>query len=336
MIEILCTTALILISVGLFALVAAMRSKTNTMRGKHLAVARVESHQSINLQRTRVSALLCLFTILCVFWFEWPFKAKANGIVQYKDPAAICVESGGRVKQVYVQNGQPVRTGDVLMVLENRTLQSQLRLLKLEMQRSVLTGQKCLQNNDVPGFQLEQAKRKETQHQIVETEKKIDSLIVRASCDGTVKGDDLQQLTGRHLTAGTQVMSIVNPSQKQIVLSIPKSHVDSLDPGQAVALVFSMPCYHDSLKCTLETGQPTISYRPTPMMTSAAGNSMCSDSKSATQMTASFVDMPVAQIPCGATGQITLPRQQQSIGSKMMAIARQWLQTFDQEEVEFN
>lgn len=336
MTEILFTTALFLVPAGLLALVAAMRSKTETMRGKHLAVARVQTCQSNALQRARVSALLCLFAILCVFWFEWPFRDTATGIVQYKDPVAICVESSGRVKQVYVQNGQPVRAGDVLMVLENRTLQSQLRLLKLEMQRSVLTGQKCLQNNDVSAFQQEQTKRRETQQQIVQIEKKIDSLIVRASCDGTVKGDELQQLTGRHLTAGTHVMSIVNPTQKQIVLSIPKNHVDSLDPGQAVALVFSMPCYHDSLKCTLDTGQPTISYRPTPMMTSAAAKNTWNDSESAVQVNASFVDMPVARIPCGATGQITLPRQHQSIGSKIMGIARQWLNTIDQSEPEFN
>ena len=91
-----------------------------------------KAQHPVSIGRTLVSAavisglMLSLFTVL-----RGPATKSAPAIVQFKDEQILRARADGFVKEVLAYDGQPVRAGQELIILENRELSAEVSRLKL-------------------------------------------------------------------------------------------------------------------------------------------------------------------------------------------------------------
>ena len=247
------TVTLLIALTSLVSLPAAMLwNQSSSASARQTQRASRPESKSNWLKFGRVLALLSLFVVLCLYWIPWPFNQSQRPITQFKNTVSICTKTEGWVQEIYVTDRQYVRQGQVMVVLNNPQLESRLRLLKLDMQESVLIGKNLLEQQDTLGYKSQRTHRKAIQQEIVKTENMLDELTIRAKCDGTVIGDGLQDLLGSYFHAGSEVLVLANPDQEQLA-EIRQSQFDQVsEPDQNPQIVFSMPLYSDRLNTTLD------------------------------------------------------------------------------------
>ena len=91
-----------------------------------------DGRQKISAQRTVFSAAAALALVICGFTIlRGPATKSAPAIVQFKKETILRAGADGFVKRVLAYDGQPVRAGQKLVLLENRELSNEVLRLEL-------------------------------------------------------------------------------------------------------------------------------------------------------------------------------------------------------------
>ena len=232
--------------------VVLMVLKRTTVGGAIFAGLKQQTTSIDWLKTGRVVALLSLFASLSWSWFPWSSNDSSDNVAQCENPISIRVKTDGWVERIQVSDGQKVRHGQVLLVLQNPQLRSHLRLLKLDMEKSVLMGRYFLEQQDVVAYKGELSKRRLVQQEITKVENMLDDLVITAECDGVVMADDLQNLLGRYVDTDNRILMLANPNREQLELSRQHHTGDDSDSRQRKELVFSMPQYSDRMESSID------------------------------------------------------------------------------------
>jgi multidrug resistance efflux pump len=147
-------------------------------------------------------AIAIVVAIVASIFITVPTYSTGTGVVMF-DGAHTSAPAAGLIDKVYVQPGQKVEKGQILLRLNSDNERAELALAKQE--EKIATTQYLLDHND------ENAKRTlATAAARVERAKaQLDMRIVRASKDGTVT--DTRLATGKMLQPGERILTIVEP-----------------------------------------------------------------------------------------------------------------------------
>lgn len=233
--------------------VALLVLKRTTVGGACFAGLKRQAVSIDWLKTGRVVALLTLFASLSWSWFPWSSNDSNDNVARRLNPISIRVKTDGWVERIQVSDGQNVRNGQVLLVLQNPQLRSHLRLLKLDMEKSVLMGKYYLEQQDVVAYKGELSKRRMVQQEITKVENMLDDLVITAECDGVVMADDLQNLLGRYVDTDNRLLMLANPNREQLELSRLHHASDDTESSRRKEMVFSMPLYSDRMESSVDS-----------------------------------------------------------------------------------
>ncbi len=164
--------------------------------------------------------------VALITWIvPWPGATTAPAIVDYSPSTIVRTQSAGFVKKVFVRNGQSVKKGQLIAVLENEQLQVGLADLNLALQQSEQRARSLSKRGSLALHQGELARHLSLHKQLAEKRAEVDGLKVLAPHDGRIVGRTLTQALGTYLKKGDAMVAIGIEGSKEIQLAIAQSNL---------------------------------------------------------------------------------------------------------------
>ncbi len=172
--------------------------------------------------------------------FSGYFEAK--GAVEAIEDAYISPEISGQIKNVYVERGQRVKKGDLLILLKTEVTQNTISEVKtsLELADVLFKKQAQLWEKQVGSEMqyLEARNGKESlEARLATLESQLEMAYVRAPFDGIV--DDIMVKTGELASPGIRLLRLVNLDRMRITAQVSESFLQNVKVGEMVELKFA-------------------------------------------------------------------------------------------------
>jgi len=141
------------------------------------------------------------------------------------------------VKKVLIKNGDNVKSGQVLVVLDTDEMQKELRRKRLQHRKEEVKMKEILQKKDeMNAVEFEETKQvyEESRQTIAELEEDIRKASIIAPFTGTVV--ELKAKKGHTPKKYDPVITVANTSRLAVALEIPKEDIKRIAPGMEVEL----------------------------------------------------------------------------------------------------
>ena len=172
---------------------------------------------------------------------ERPFADTLDTVstLEASDEVELASQAGGRVLRLLVRSGQPVRAGQLLLVLDQTQLRSEVAALRARAERDRVNDerfQQLVRQGAATALQRDEyraaaiASREELRARLADLAYKD----VRAPIDGVM--GDLMIKAGDVLQAGTPFSRIIRNQRLQARIDIPANQAERVRPGQRVEL----------------------------------------------------------------------------------------------------
>lgn len=165
-----------------------------------------------------------------------------QGSVTTKDLLVIYPEFSGTLTDVYVQEGQTVKKGQLLAKIDDGGLSQQLGQMQIqfELAKTTFDRQQRLWDQKI-GSELQflqaQSNFKAQEKAIAQLKKQIEKTSVRAPFSGTI--DDVMTEQGSVVAAGqSQLMRIVNLNNMYIETEVPEKYINHISRNKKVEVEF--------------------------------------------------------------------------------------------------
>lgn len=200
---------------------------------------------SAGLRRSRRVRWVVLGIVACILGvvaaLPVPLVVTARAELSAIGTQFLYAPSNGVVTKVFVQHGQPVQTGDVLLTITDRELEDQIEVLSG--QRAVLVERTAELSTSLADSSLRrredqtrlQGEQKVVAQQITSIDRQLallfeqrERLTLRSQRDGVVDGWQLgRTLQGRPVSAGQALLSVMDPTTGwQVEAYVPQNRLD--------------------------------------------------------------------------------------------------------------
>ncbi len=164
-----------------------------------------------------------------------------NGTVQAEEEAIISPEVGGQIKNIYVEEGQEVKKGKLLVILNTSLIESNIREVRSSLKLASLTYQKqeeLWKEKIGTEMQYLQAKNnKETLENKLHTlQVQLEMAKIRAPFDGII--DVIYVQKGEQAAPGMQILHMVNISKLKIYADVSERYLSHVHKGDIVHISF--------------------------------------------------------------------------------------------------
>ncbi len=181
-----------------------------------------------------------------------------QGNVQTKQNVLIYPEMSGTLQRVYVKDGQRVRKGQLLAIIDDGGIGSQLEQLKTQadLAKTTFERQKRLWDQKIGSeIQYLQAKTQyeAAQSAVKQAESQLGKSTIRAPFSGII--DDVIKDQGTVVSPGpgSEVFRIVNLSDMYIEVDVPETYLGGIEKGKEAIVYF--PVLGDSVRTKIrQTG----------------------------------------------------------------------------------
>jgi putative peptide zinc metalloprotease protein len=189
--------------------------------------------------RTRSTAVFggsALVVIVLLFYVPLPFSTRAQGVVWLPEQARVRAETDGFVVEVLAQDRQQVKRGDPLLKLRDPSLVAQQSALQAKI------GALEVEYNEVVGPRPARAQAiaeemAATRTQLALIEKRLQSLTVASSEDGTLVMPRAQDLPDSYVAKGTVLAHVLRPEQITVRVAVPQEDVALIGKDTRLAQV---------------------------------------------------------------------------------------------------
>jgi len=147
----------------------------------------------------------------------------------------------GLITQVLVNEGDPVRIGQILVVLDNAEQMAELRTAQEELKEALIQAKRWRQLASVGGVQKEQAEEKQiavvrAKSKVVAKQEALNKRSIRSPINGVI-GDLSGVNPGQYLKQGGDSFVVVNNKNLSIDLSVPALQASKIKLGQRVQML---------------------------------------------------------------------------------------------------
>lgn len=184
--------------------------------------------QSLETRRLAIVGgcfLGCLAIV--AFLLTRPSTISTCGIVDYSPPTIVRSASPGHVREVEVREGETVKKGQVLMVLDNKQLRVELANIRYQIEQSQLQQRIHREADETAKEQAEAAKYRSLRKKEAEIQAQVDGLVVRAPISGQIIANDLDTYLGRYLSIGDEILVIGSENRKEVILAAAQNDISS-------------------------------------------------------------------------------------------------------------
>ncbi len=173
------------------------------------------------------------FTLICtaiVLFFTgvvpYPDYRRVEGVIESESKGLVTISEPGFVQEVNYKPGDFVKKDSVLLVLKSPELQAQLASIKADIIRIEAMMRGSLAKEPIE-TQLTLAKLRAQQDQLVDIQRKIADLTIKAPCDGQVMGEISPNLMGAYLSKSQNIGSIEDTTKMRVTALVPQEHNSS-------------------------------------------------------------------------------------------------------------
>lgn len=172
-----------------------------------------------------------------------PFRhfIEMQGSATSKENVLILPEANGVVKQILVNEGQPVTKGQILMVIDDEMIVKQIEEVKTQydLLKIIYEKQKSLWDQKIGSEvqYLEAKNRKEsTEKSLERLNSQLEKTRVKSPINGTV--DEILVNTGELAGPSRQVIRVVNLDEVQVHADASENYIRSIKKGDSVQVSF--------------------------------------------------------------------------------------------------
>jgi RND family efflux transporter MFP subunit len=160
--------------------------------------------------------------------------------------ALVSPEINGQIKEIFVEEGEHVKKGDILVQLKTDVTRKSIKELEtsLELAKTLYKKQKSLWDKEIGSeVQYLQAKNnvESLESKLATLNEQLDMATIRAPYSGYI--EDIYQKEGEIASPGRQILLLVNIQQLKVEADISEHYLPSLAIGEDVILKF--PTYPD-------------------------------------------------------------------------------------------
>lgn len=268
-----------------------------------------------------------------------PATKSAPAIVQFTDETILRSETEGFIDEIFVQSGDKVEEGQLLIQLRNRELQDEVIALECEVESSRIQVRIHQQNDEFGMAKVEEEKLAGLLKQLAEKTIMAKSLEVRAPFSGFVFQRQLQNMRGQFVERGNPVLNVAQHQLKEVVVSIDQRDLDSIKENQGQEIRVTIPGM-PTFRSKFQRVNPRASASPThPSLCAFAGgplpvkaSSSETDDGPAFELLSPRFDAELAiedevsqSLHSGQRGLAFFKTNSQSMGSYFYLAARDWL-----------
>lgn len=174
------------------------------------------------------------FLILCFVPTE--LTIKRSGAVELAEPEQIRPEVSGFIKEVYVKEGDSVKTGQPLALLINRNIETMHVASEQGLLMSEAAAQRAMAMDKPVELRQAQTERQAYDAKFKESQRDLENLVLRARQDGTVLTRDLHDKIGSLVKSGELVMELGTLDPMTIKMALNEKQVRYVEKGQKVLL----------------------------------------------------------------------------------------------------
>lgn len=219
--------------------------------------------REMKMRRMWISGAAVALLVAFVCLFPLPHYVWATFVIRPQEAQQLVVAQGGQLKEVHAREGDQMRTGDVVAVLQNDELTIHLnelegRLASLKLEKSAYEFVSSVQLDSARKLAETLAAIRSTERQIELKQQQVDNLTIRATRSGEIFAphNRLQESFSElelaswtdtpldqhnqsaYIEANTSLGMIGNAKQMEAILVIDQSDIKLVEPGQrVVALV---------------------------------------------------------------------------------------------------
>ena len=162
------------------------------------------------------------------------------GTLEARDEVQLAAQAGGRVLQVLVQQGDQVRRGQLLLVLDQTQLRAEVASLRAQMQTSKINYERfayLVRMGAASAIDRDQYRQTyvAARQALVAREADLAFKDLRAPIDGTI--GDLRVKPGDVLVAGTPIAALLRNDRLVVRLDVPAVQAPQVRDGQGVELL---------------------------------------------------------------------------------------------------
>jgi RND family efflux transporter MFP subunit len=162
-------------------------------------------------------------------------RIAGDAVVAPQHMVTIDAPVDGNVTAVYAHEGQRVAAGEVLGAMNDWQWRADLASTEARYQQAMLV----MQNDLAHGAAQSGADREQSEYLRAELQRartRVQEAQLRSPIDGIVVSPDLQNVSGKHLDAGTAFAQVLDLSSAIVQISIPERDTVLMRPGENVAI----------------------------------------------------------------------------------------------------
>lgn len=162
-----------------------------------------------------------------------------NGDFQPTQQITVISDVNGRITSLKIKDGAYVQQGQVILAVDNRLLNNELKVTKLNLQKAekdLARMSNLLKDGGVTELQFEEAKLgvDNLKVQIESLEKRIEDTYVKAPINGMINNKRVED--GSYLAPGTPIANIVNVNPIRLDVFLTEDQIVTVKPGQKVKI----------------------------------------------------------------------------------------------------
>jgi multidrug resistance efflux pump len=149
-----------------------------------------------------------------------PVTVERQGVLETPAEGAVRAVESGFIREVHVREGDWVKSGQVLVHVENRVLEAGQRAADLEVKVARVSLQAAQATQAVAELDAARRHLQEAQAQAAEAGRRVEALVLVAPVEGRVVTRDLGRRQGNLVRAGEEVVSVVPAGKNQVLLPL--------------------------------------------------------------------------------------------------------------------
>ncbi|TWU08263.1 HlyD family efflux transporter periplasmic adaptor subunit [Stieleria varia] len=162
----------------------------------------------------------CVMTMAILLWMPIPTSVRFHGVVTYASQTIVRSGVDGFVTDVHVADRQRVRSGDLLLEIENQSLLTEISQLKLLLEENQWRRRAANDRHDPSTLGVLDAKADSLEKQIAELQAKAATLRLLAPRDGIVVARNLRSRLATFVREGDELMAIVGEGEREVTALI--------------------------------------------------------------------------------------------------------------------
>ncbi|NND98458.1 MAG: biotin/lipoyl-binding protein [Pirellulaceae bacterium] len=207
-----------------------------------------------------VGSAILSAAIATVCWMPIPTAVKVPAVVTFLPETLVRSRTDGFVRAVHVVDSMQVKSGDLLIEIDNPELQIRLYKLRIALEQNKLRYRAAINQRDASAQLVLQEKTQSLIDQIDQVQRHASGLKVIAHRDGQIVGRDLAQLVGSYVHEGDLLLMVAAENEKELLAVVHQDYIEEAR-SQVGATIPIRTCRFDPIEGKIRRVDPRATHR---------------------------------------------------------------------------